>query len=81
MTIPLSSPHIESFAKNRAPFFTGTDYPDWKTKMTWYLQSTDLDVWDIIEDDPQIFLQNLLMESWFQNPSKNGMSLIEEIFN
>ena len=20
--------------------------------MTWYLQSTDLDVWDVIEDDP-----------------------------
>ena len=30
----------------------GTDYPYWKTKMTWYLQSTDLDVWDIIEDGP-----------------------------
>ena len=52
MTIPSSSSHIERFAKNRAPFFTGTDYPYWKTKMTWYLQSTDLDVWDVIEDDP-----------------------------
>ena len=77
MTIPSSSPHTEGFAKNRAPFFTGIDYPYWKTKMTWYLQSTDLDVWDIIEDDPQLFLQNLLMESWFQNPSKNGMNLIK----
>ena len=54
MVIPSSSSHTESFAKNRAPFFTGTNYPYWKTKMTWYLQSTDLDVWDvwdIIEDD------------------------------
>ena len=33
-------------------FFTGIDYPYWKTRMTWYLQSTDLDIWDVIEDDP-----------------------------
>ena len=44
MTIPSSSSQTESFAKNKAPFFTGTDYPYWKAKMTWYLQSTDLDV-------------------------------------
>ena len=30
----------------------GTYYPYWKTRMTWYLQSTDLDMWDIIEDGP-----------------------------
>ena len=52
MTIPSSSSHNEILAKHRAHFFTGTDYPYWKTKMTWYLQSTDLGVWDIIEDDP-----------------------------
>ena len=44
--------HIESFATNRPLFFTGTDYCYWKTKMTWFLQSTDLDLWDVIEDDP-----------------------------
>ena len=52
MTISSSLSHIESFAKNRAPFFMGIDYPYWKTKMTLYLQSTDLDIWDVIEDDP-----------------------------
>ena len=50
MTNPSNSSHIESFATNRPPFFMGTDYPYWKTKMTWFLQSTDLDIWDIIED-------------------------------
>ncbi|KAL6320974.1 hypothetical protein AAG906_010783 [Vitis piasezkii] len=30
----------------------GTDYPYWKTRLTWYLKSTDLDVWDVIEDGP-----------------------------
>ena len=52
MAIPSSSSHIESFAKNRPPCFMGTNYPYWKTKMTWFLQSTDLDVWNVIEDDP-----------------------------
>ncbi|KAL6348531.1 hypothetical protein AAG906_013151 [Vitis piasezkii] len=52
MAIPSSSSHTEIFSKHRAPFFTGTDYPYWKTKMTWFLQSTDLDVWDVIEDGP-----------------------------
>ena len=51
MTIPSSSSYIESFAKNRPQFFTRTDYSYWKNKMTWFLQSTDLDVWDVIEDD------------------------------
>ena len=46
------SSHFESFATNRPPFFTGTDYPYWKTKITSFLQSTDLDVWDVIEDGP-----------------------------
>ena len=52
MANPSSSSHIESFSKNRPLFFTRTNYPYWKTKMTWFLQSIDLDVWDIIEDGP-----------------------------
>ena len=52
MTIPSSSSQVEIFSKHKASFFTGIDYPYWKTRMTWYLQYTDLDVWDVIEDDP-----------------------------
>ena len=52
MAIPSSSSHIESFAKNRPPCFMGTNYPYWKTKMTWFLQSINLDVWYVIEDGP-----------------------------
>ena len=52
MTIPSNSFQTENFTKHKAPFFTRTDYPYQKTRMTWYLQSTDLDIWDIIEDDP-----------------------------
>ena len=42
--------------------------------MTWYLQSTDLYVWDVIEDGPAL-------PTKLVDPRKNGMSLIEEIFN
>ena len=52
MTISSSSSQTENFTKHRAPFFTGIDYSYWKTRMTWYLQSTDLDVWNVIEDGP-----------------------------
>ena len=52
MVIPSSSSQTKSFAKNIAPFFTGINYLYWKTKMTWYLQSTDLHVWDVIKNDP-----------------------------
>ncbi|KAL6337945.1 hypothetical protein AAG906_005410 [Vitis piasezkii] len=54
MAIPSSSSQTEICSKHRAPFFTGTDYPYWKARMTWYLQSTDLDVWDVIEDGPTL---------------------------
>ena len=59
MTIPSSSSQIEIFSKHRALFFTGIDYSYWKTRMSWYLQPTDLDVYDVIEDDPT-FLTKLV---------------------
>ena len=32
----------------------GTGYSYQKTKMTWFLKSTNLDLWDVIEDGPHI---------------------------
>ncbi|KAL6325967.1 hypothetical protein AAG906_038459 [Vitis piasezkii] len=46
MAIPSTSSQVESFSTTRPPLFTGTDYPYWKTKMTWFIQSTNLDLWD-----------------------------------
>ena len=40
--------HAESFPINKPPFFTGSDYQFWKNKMTWYLESLDLEVWKTI---------------------------------
>ena len=54
MVNPSSSSHIKCFATNRPPFFMGTDYSYWKTKMTWFLKSINLDLWDVIEDGPHI---------------------------
>ncbi|KAL6334312.1 hypothetical protein AAG906_014713 [Vitis piasezkii] len=54
MAIPSTSSQVESFSTTRPPLFTGTDYPYWKTKMTWFIQSTNLDLWDVIEDGPHI---------------------------
>ena len=48
--------------------------------MTWFLQSINLDVWDVIEDEPN-FPSKLVDGVWFQNPSKNEMSVIKEISN
>ena len=74
MANPSSSSHIESFATNRPPFFAGTDYPYWKTKMTWFLQSTDLDVWDVIKDDPT-FLSKLVDGVMVPKPKKEWNEL------
>ena len=54
MTNPSSSSHIESFSTNRPSFFMATDYSYWKTKMTWLLKSTNLDLWDVIKDGSHI---------------------------
>ena len=54
MVNPSSSSHIESFTTNRPPFFTKIDYLYQKTKMTQFLQSIDLDLWDVIENGPTI---------------------------
>ena len=80
MTIPSSSSYTESFAKNRPQFFTRTDYSYWKTKMTWFLQSTDLYIWNVIENEPT-FPSKLVDGVMVPKPSKNGMSMIEKNFN
>ena len=49
-----SSSYIESFSTTRPPFFTGTDYSYWKGKISWFLKSINLDLWDVIEDGPHI---------------------------
>ena len=44
----------------RPSFFMGTNYAYCKTRMTWFLKSTDFDLWDVLESGPhvQIELEN-----------------------
>ena len=48
--------------------------------MTWYLQYTDLDVWDVIEDGPT-FPSKLVDGVMVPKPKKEWNELEEEIFN
>ena len=48
--------------------------------MTWLLQSTNLDIWDVIEDDPT-FPSKLVDGVMVPKPKQEWMSVIEEIFN
>ena len=46
-----------------------TNYPYWKTKMTWFLQSINLDLWDVIEDSPT-FPSKLIDEVMIPKPKQ-----------
>ena len=40
--------HTEIFPINKSLFFAESDYHFWKNKITWYLESLDLEVWKTI---------------------------------
>ena len=48
--------------------------------MTWYLQSIDLDVWDVIEDDPT-FSTKLVDGVLVPKPKQERNELDRETFN
>ena len=35
---------------NRPPYFNGEDYPYWKDRMRVFIESTSIDMWEIIEN-------------------------------
>ena len=44
------------------PFFNGTDYTYWKTRMRVFLLSLDLNLWDIVENGFE--MSSLPMNHW-----------------
>ena len=47
--------HIaEGYSINRPPYFNGEDYPYWKDRMRLFIESTSIDMWEIIENDDYI---------------------------
>lgn len=44
--------HVEGLSISRPPFFNGSDYSYWKTRMNIFLQSIDYDLWYIVLEGP-----------------------------
>ncbi|XP_077249185.1 uncharacterized protein LOC143888633 [Tasmannia lanceolata] len=45
-----SSRNVEGQSLTRPSYFNGTNYSSWKTRMTFFLQSHDYDMWELVED-------------------------------
>ena len=78
MINPSNSSHLKGFATNQPLFFTRTNYPDWKTKMTWFLKSINLYLWDVIKDGltiPSKLLDGVMVpipkHEWDERDRKN----------
>ena len=47
--------HIdEGNSINHLPYFNGEDYPYWKDRMRLFIESTSIDMWEIIENGDYI---------------------------
>ena len=47
--------HIaDRYSINCPPYFDGEEYPYWKDKMRLFIESTSLDIWEIIENGDYI---------------------------
>ena len=47
--------HIaEGHSINCSPYFNGEDYPYWKDRIRLFIESTSLDMWEIIENGDYI---------------------------
>ncbi|XP_077219750.1 uncharacterized protein LOC143853940 [Tasmannia lanceolata] len=45
-----SSGCVEGQSVSRPPYFNGSNYGYWKTRMSFFLQSLDYEMWELIED-------------------------------
>ena len=54
MTKSSKLPYLEGFLATLPSFFMGINYTYWKTRMTWFLKSTNFDLWDVIESSLHI---------------------------
>ena len=52
MAAPIGMGIVEGQASNRPPFFNGTNYTYWKTRMRIYLQAVDYHIWRVITKGP-----------------------------
>ncbi|MQM15820.1 hypothetical protein Taro_048772 [Colocasia esculenta] len=59
---------VEGQSINRPPLFDGEDYNYWKTRMEFFLQGYDYQLWTIIEEGDLIVLKP--REEWIDNDRK-----------
>ncbi|MQM23183.1 hypothetical protein Taro_056246 [Colocasia esculenta] len=59
---------IEGQLVNRPPLFDGEDYTYWKTRMEYFLQGFDFQIWSIIEEGDLVVLNN--RQNWTEDDRK-----------
>ncbi|MQL87685.1 hypothetical protein Taro_020231 [Colocasia esculenta] len=60
--------HFEGQSVNRPPLFDDEDYTYWKTRMEYFLQGFDFQIWSIIEEGDLVVLNN--REHWTEDDRK-----------
>ncbi|MQL77280.1 hypothetical protein Taro_009694 [Colocasia esculenta] len=60
--------YVEGQSVNRPPLFDGEDYNYWKTRMEFFLQDVDFQLWSIIEEGDLVVLNS--REKWTDEDKK-----------
>ncbi|MQL79575.1 hypothetical protein Taro_012013 [Colocasia esculenta] len=60
--------YAEGQSVNRPPLFDGEDYNYWKSRMEFFLQGLDFQIWSIIEEVDLVVLNN--RENWTEDDKK-----------
>ncbi|MQM02166.1 hypothetical protein Taro_034932 [Colocasia esculenta] len=60
--------YAEGQSVNRPPLFDGEDYNYWKTRMEFFLQGLDFQLWSIIEEGDLVVLNS--RENWTKEDKK-----------
>ncbi|MQL71282.1 hypothetical protein Taro_003600, partial [Colocasia esculenta] len=60
--------HSEGQTVNRPPLFDGEDYTYWKTRMEYFLQGFDFQIWSIVEEGDLVVLNN--RDDWTEDDRK-----------
>ena len=70
----------EDLAINRAPFFDGSDYVYWKTRMSAFLKCEAEEVWDAVEAGPYISIKTVERKEVL-NQRMNGQLMTKRWFD
>ncbi|MQM09076.1 hypothetical protein Taro_041944 [Colocasia esculenta] len=60
--------HFEGQSVNRPPLFDGEDYTYWKTRMEFFLQGLDYQIWSIVEEEDLLVTND--KDKWTEDDKK-----------